>query len=475
VDLQLKARVEQWFEAHRSELVDELMQLVTIPSITRYGEEGFPYGRACHDAMNHFESLAQRMGFETERDGDHVISAGLPIDPRWKTIGLWAHLDVVPPGNGWLFEPFAPVFREGYVIGRGADDNKSAAVGAAFLMRCLREMDIDVGCNVRVYCGCDEECGSRGVAEYASRHACPDFSIVPDCGFPVCHGEKGIITVAFRSLRRVSGAILSLSGGVAANVIPDTAQAVLLRTPQLERLTAGRKDAEILEDRIILTAHGTSGHAGFPVNCTNAVKVLIDTLLADGLVCGEDASILRFLQDVNRDCYATALGAAMQDDVSGALTCAGTILNLEDGFPCLTANIRYCVTADGTEIHAKLFRAAQAGGYELSAFSDSAPNDFPRENPMVDALTGVYNTFTGECKAPYVMSGGTYARQLPRALGFGIGSMQPPCPLLPQGHGGAHLPDESLHVDTWLRALAILTMGVIEAGGILSSTNQQEV
>ena len=117
MDLQLKARVEQWFEAHRSELVDELMQLVTIPSITRYGEEGFPYGRACHDAMNHFKSLAQRMGFETERDGDHVISAGLPIDPRWKTIGLWAHLDVVPPGNGWLFEPFAPVFREGYVIG----------------------------------------------------------------------------------------------------------------------------------------------------------------------------------------------------------------------------------------------------------------------------------------------------------------------------------------------------------------------
>ena len=131
----------------------------------------------------------------------------------------------------------------------------------------------------------------------------------------------------------------------------------------MKNAAAGRKDAEILEDRIILTAHGTSGHAGFPVNCTNAVKALIDTLLADGLVCGEDASILRFLQDVNRDCYATALGAAMQDDVSGALTCAGTILNLDDGFPCLTANIRYCVTTDGTEIHSKLSRAAQACGY----------------------------------------------------------------------------------------------------------------
>lgn len=473
--MQLKARVEQWFQDHRSELVDELMQLVAIPSVTAYGQDGLPYGRACHEAMDHFEHLAQRMGFDVQRDGDHVISAGPTVDPAKKTLGMWAHLDVVPPGNGWLFAPFAPVLKDGYVIGRGSDDNKSAAVGTIFLLRCLRELGIDPGCNVKVFCGCDEECGSRGVADYVSRHTCPDFSIVPDCGFPVCHGEKGIITVAFRSQQRVSSAIISLSGGVAANVIPDTAQAVLARTPQLEAAVSGRSDAEVLEDRIIITAHGTSGHAGFPINCTNAVKVLIDTLLADGLVSAEDASVLRFVQDVNHDCYATALGAAMQDEPSGSLTCAGTILSLEDGFPCITANIRYCVTADGGQIHSSLSKAAAEGGYDIASFSDSVPNYFPKDDPLVDALTGVYNDFTGDSKQPYIMSGGTYARQLPRALGFGIGSMQPRCPLLPEGHGGAHLPDESLHVDTWLRALAILTLGVIKAGSILSSKDQQEV
>ena len=471
MDLQWKTRVEQWFQDHRKELVDELMKLVAIPSVTSYGEQGFAYGKACHDAMDHMEALAQRVGMSTERDADHVLTAGYPADPARKTIGLWAHLDVVPPGNGWIFEPFAPVFKEGYVIGRGSDDNKSAAIGAAWLLRCLHELGIDTGCNVRLFCGCDEECGSRGVADYVSRHTCPDFSIVPDCGFPVCHGEKGIITVSFRSRKCVSPSIISLGGGVAANVIPDTAQAVLLRTPELEAKGSGRSNAEVQDECVVITAHGTSGHAGFPVNCTNAVKVLIDTLLADELVTGEDAAILRFLQDVNRDCYATALGAAMQDDVSGALTCAGTILSLEDGLPCLTANIRYCVTADGKEIYQKLSRAAEASGYDISSFSDSAPNYFPKDHPIVGVLTNVYNTLSGDSKQPYVMSGGTYARQLPNALGFGIGSMQPRCPLLPEGHGGAHLPDESLHVDTWLKALTILTMGVIEAGSILSSTD----
>ena len=191
--MQLKARVEQWFQDHRNELVDELMQLVAIPSVTAYGQDDFPYGRACHEAMDHFEQLAKRMGFDVQRDGDHVISAGPAADPAKKTLGMWAHLDVVPPGNGWLFAPFAPVLKDGYVIGRGSDDNKSAAVGTLFLLRCLRELGTDPGCSVKVFCGCDEECGSRGVADYVSRHICLDFSIVPDCGFPVCHGEKGII------------------------------------------------------------------------------------------------------------------------------------------------------------------------------------------------------------------------------------------------------------------------------------------
>ena len=47
------------------------------------------------------------------------------------TIGLWNHLDVVPLGEGWDYAPFDPVVRDGYLIGRGAQDNKGACRGHA--------------------------------------------------------------------------------------------------------------------------------------------------------------------------------------------------------------------------------------------------------------------------------------------------------------------------------------------------------
>ena len=473
MDIAIRTRVAQWFAQHQEEIVRQLMDFVSIPSIDRYDDPDYPYGLECHRAMDAFQQAAERLGLSTERFGDHVVSAALNSDPNQKTIGLWTHLDVVPPGNGWVFKPFEPVCAEGFVIGRGADDNKSAAAGALYLLRCLKELEIPLHCNVKVLAGCDEECGSRGVAYFAKHYPCPDFSLVPDCSFPVCHGEKGIINVTFRALKPLSGDILAMAGGVASNVIPDTASAVLRATPdRLNRLARLPEavSAEVAEDRITLTAHGTSGHAGFPIGHVNAVQVLIRALLEAELTDSGDAAILQFLDRVNQDCYGTALGVAMKDEVSGPLTCAGTVLSLEDGRPSLTANIRYCVTADGAAIRAALAESAERGGFELAKFSDSAPNYFPKDHPIVTALTGVYNDMTGGSAEPYVMSGGTYARNLPNAVGFGIGGQpHPPCNLIPHGHGGAHLPDEVLYLDGYFHALEILTMGVIEADGCLGA------
>ncbi|MFL6829926.1 MAG: succinyl-diaminopimelate desuccinylase [Sphingomicrobium sp.] len=45
--------------------------------------------------------------------------------------GFAGHLDVVPPGDGWAGDPFAAVIEDGRLIGRGANDMKSAI--AAFV------------------------------------------------------------------------------------------------------------------------------------------------------------------------------------------------------------------------------------------------------------------------------------------------------------------------------------------------------
>jgi succinyl-diaminopimelate desuccinylase len=46
-------------------------------------------------------------------------------------LGFAGHLDVVPPGEGWSQDPFAAVIEDGRLVGRGANDMKSAI--AAFV------------------------------------------------------------------------------------------------------------------------------------------------------------------------------------------------------------------------------------------------------------------------------------------------------------------------------------------------------
>ena len=45
--------------------------------------------------------------------------------------GFAGHLDVVPPGEGWATDPFTPVIEDGHLIGRGANDMKSAIAAFA--------------------------------------------------------------------------------------------------------------------------------------------------------------------------------------------------------------------------------------------------------------------------------------------------------------------------------------------------------
>ena len=467
----LLKNIEAWFHSHQEEMLSTLLEFVSVPSIAQYDDPDYVYGKPCHDIMNLWQRTAQKMGFTTLRFEDHVAVACTEEYPIEESIGLWSHLDVVPAGGGWVFEPFQPVIREGYVIGRGADDNKSAVVGTLYLLRCLRELDVPMKHAVQLFVGCDEERGSFGVEWYAQNQPCPLFSIVPDCGFPVCYGEKGIINATFRSNRSLSADVISLEGGSASNVIPDTAVAILRATP--ERINNFKAlpnvvDCIIEGETIRLIAHGTSGHAGFPVGHINAIRVLTDVLLNYGLLRTEDADIVSFLHRVNSDCYGTELGIAMEDDESGRLTCAGTILRTKNGVPALSVNIRYCVTANGEKIHLQLERCSEKSEFSLDTFVDSPPNLYPKAHPVVDALTSVYSEITKNDVQPYTMSGGTYARHLPNALGFGIGGLhKQQCPFIPAGHGGAHLPDEVLHIDSWMNALVILTMGVLEADQIL--------
>lgn len=125
-------------------------------------------------------------------------------------------------------------------------------------------------------------------------------------------------------------------------------------------------------------------------------------------------------------------------------------------------NLRYPITARSAEIVADVAKAAEPYGFTVEVTRDSAPNHEDPNAPWPQFLTRVFADVTGEEQKPYVMSGGTYARKVPNAVGFGPGLPKDLTVLgLPEGHGECHQPDESQCIDTLFMAWKIYMCAVL--------------
>lgn len=471
-DEKLYRRISEWIDGHRESMIRDIRRLVRIPSISEQGALGRPFGKNCREAMDLMLQIGREHGFHTENYEYYVGSIGNK-EKNWDNlIGFWNHLDVVPVGDHWKFPPFEAVRAGDLVFGRGSQDNKGPAVAMLYVMECVRELKLDIGHELCLFVGCDEERGMKDVEYYTARYPVPAMSIIADCGFPVCYGEKGIIEGRAVSGETVSDVILDLSGGNAGNIIPDRATLVLKRgavsEEKLERL---KEKLAVEEDgeRVCLTASGIAGHSAFPEGSSNAIFHLCDIVAQVGLLSGKDGEIIRTLGEATRENYGEEFGIAFEDELSGKLTCAGTMVRLCKGHAELTFNIRYSITADGKDICERLSDCWRKKGFRWLTDRASDPNYFDPSHPAVERLTQVYNELTERNLKPYTMGGGTYARRLPNAFGFGIGNMpakrKPEEELLPPGHGNAHGPDEVLDCERLAEAMKIYVMGLLALSG----------
>jgi succinyl-diaminopimelate desuccinylase len=97
-------------------------QLIACPSVTPASGEVFdvleraltPLGFTCHRWV---------MGEAPDGPTENMVAIRGEGSPHF---GFAGHLDVVPPGDGWSVDPFAAQVVDGALIGRGANDMKSA-------------------------------------------------------------------------------------------------------------------------------------------------------------------------------------------------------------------------------------------------------------------------------------------------------------------------------------------------------------
>ncbi|MBQ9263625.1 MAG: Sapep family Mn(2+)-dependent dipeptidase [Clostridia bacterium] len=448
------ARAKAWAKAHEEELVRDLFSIVRVKSVSVRSQEGPPYGEGCAQALKHMLERAASYGFLTENSNDYCGSVLYPGKEK-RELAVCAHLDVVPEGDGWRHDPYDPYLKDGWVYGRGAADNKGAAVACLYLLRYLKEQGISFRHTIRVIYGCNEEAGMTDIPYYLSCHEAPDFVLVPDAALPAVYAEKAGINALFSS--PVKGNLVSFAAGHSLDSVPVHAACVLsgVSYPEVKARLDGQAYVTVRESAqgVMIAGEGLAAHAAFPERGYSAAVRVARAVLRHRLCNEEAANIFRFIAAFEQT-DGTGLDIGFSDEISGKMTVSGCRIETKNGRIFHSFQGRGPVTVPQQTVWDALEQRAVAWGWRAEEKAFKPFNVISPDHPVIQALTRNSVEAHGIPMRPFAMAGGTYARMFPRAVaaGFGLQGQKKPCPA---GHGGGHQPDECVSLTNLENGIAI--------------------
>jgi len=176
---------------------------------------------------NYLRTVADREGIAAELLGDNPgrlnFVARLKGSGKQRPLLLMAHTDVVPADRSqWTVDPFAAIEKDGYIYGRGAEDDKDLLAAELAVLVDMKRSRIVPDRDIILLAESDGEAASSG-AKWVIEHAWPKID-----------AEFALNEFSY---------ILPTSGGVPVFQI---------------------QTAEKIPTRFKLTARGTAGHGSLP-------------------------------------------------------------------------------------------------------------------------------------------------------------------------------------------------------------------
>ncbi len=451
---QLRREIDRFAEENTEAVFRDIARLVAVDSVEGPPEDLAPFGAGPREALELGLQIARELGLDTVNCEGKLGYASVGGNGE-RYLATITHLDVVPVGEGWKEDPFTMRERDGWILGRGVMDDKGPSVLCLYALKYLKEKQIPLKYPVRALLGANEETGMGDVEHYLANYPAPLFCFSPDANFPLCNGEKGIFHGRIVS-KRPLGEILDIRGGVAPNVIPDKAEAVV----KAERLADSEfvRAEETAPGVWHLLAAGKGGHASLPKGTRNAIGVLVDYLLQNAVGDENDRAFLQLIRKLHSAWDGSALGVQADDGKFEPLTIVGGVIGVQDGKMFQTVDSRYPTNTCGAQIAAGI-RGHAGEIAEVLEDRDAAPFYMPPDNPAVQVCVDAYNAVTGERAKPYTIGGGTYARHFPNAVAFGPEHPERPMPAFA---GPIHGVDEAACKDWLIEALKVYILALIE-------------
>ena len=455
MDQALNQKIDAFIAANKEQILKDIAALVAINSVETAPAEGAPFGLGARAALDKTLELAAGMGLATHNCENYMGYAELAgADPE-KYLATICHVDVVPEGNGWSDDPFKMRIQDGWLLGRGVADDKGPMVATLYALKFLKEEGVALKYPIRALVGDNEETGMGDVSYYLEHYKAPVFCFTPDAEFPVCNGEKGQFGGKLVS-PVCNGVIKEFVGGVANNAVPDRASA-LVETDITKLKNAPNITLEPEGNGVRIRGWGKSGHAAMPNGTVNAIGLVMNYLLDNGLCNDAERAYLKSVMKLHSSTAGEGLGIACADGPFGPLTIIGGRIYMEDGRMIQTLDSRFPTCTDGEKIAASI-REAIGTGAELVDAKAAEPFYIEADTPAIKACIETYNEVTGENATPFTMGGGTYARHFPYAVSFGPEHNDM---VLPEFGGPMHGANEAAPFDKLLEALKIYILALL--------------
>lgn len=167
------AQIKDYVEKNKQRFLDELMELLRIPSVSAKPEHKPDMGRMAEAVKAKLIAAGAEHVEVCPTNGYPVVYGEKIIDPKLPTVLVYGHYDVQPaePLELWHSPPFEPVIKktsihpEGAIFARGSCDDK----GQMFMHVKSFELMMQTNtlpCNVKFMIEGEEEVGSANLSDW---------------------------------------------------------------------------------------------------------------------------------------------------------------------------------------------------------------------------------------------------------------------------------------------------------------------
>lgn len=399
-------------EKIKSDYLESLKTIVSYPSVLNEGENGTPFGQSIQNVLEKMLEITRSLGFKTYIDPKGYYGYA-EIGQGEELLAVLCHLDVVPAGDlsDWETPPFEATIKDGWIHGRGVQDDKGPSLAALYAVKALMDAGVTFNKRIRFIYGTDEETLWRCMARYNELEETATLGFAPDSSFPLTYAEKGLLQI---KLHGSGSQELAIEAGEAFNVVPAKASYTGNLADSLEvELKTQAFEYERTADTV--TVIGVPKHSKDAAEGVNAI-----VRLATGLNPLIQHSAIQFIAEaVREDATGSSLFGEISDEPSGTLSFNVSGLSLDQDKSEIRIDMRIPVLADKDKLVQELSQIAEEYQLRYEEFDYLAPLYVPLDSELVSTLMAVYKEKTND-NSPAVSSGGaTFARTMPNCVAFG--------------------------------------------------------